>query len=133
MILPGPDYPKDQLLTVEVVDSSRTVRLWGDGSLEVSLKLPDRRGSIRTGLDHVLNQSTSGMGVSGPPEAGRGTHPAPHRQLGIPTLIEIRGEDKLHVSGCQKVPSRGRTITPHRGEHPALDLAGLDRHEHVAD
>ena len=37
------------------------------------------------------------------------------------------------MSGRKKVPSRGSTIASHFSEHPALNLARLDRHEHVAD
>ena len=67
------------------------------------------------------------------PARSRKRHSTGSLLIGIPTLIEIRRENKLHMCGCKKVPSRGRTITPHLGEHPTLNLAGLDRHQHVAD
>ena len=54
--------------------------------------------------------------------------PGPH-----PDLIKIGREDELEMSGRKKVPSRGRTIASHLCEHPSLNLARFDRHEHVAD
>ena len=101
--------------------------------LEIVQDSPDDRGTLRVRLEQILDKTTSGQGVASSPEAGCGAQPASDRQVRIPDLIKIGREDELEMSGRKKVPSRGRTIASHLCEHPSLNLARLDRHEHVAD
>ena len=112
--------------------------------LEIVQDSPDDRGTLRVRLEQILDKPTSGQGIASSPEAGCGAQPASDRQVLIPDLIKIGPgahvsvrlslrEDELEMSGRKKVPSRGRTIASHLCEHPSLNLARLDRHEHVAD
>jgi len=105
----------------------------GDILLEIVQDSPDDRGTLRVRLEQILDKPTSGQGVASSPEAGCDAQPASDRQVRIPDLIKIGREDELEMSGRKKVPSRGRTIASHLCEHPSLNLARLDRHEHVAD